>query len=236
MNRMRTVTLAAVVAGLGLAQQGCAANTAAPQDQAAQAPAAAPSAVTGSGASGAAASKTPAATKPGTKPATKPKGAPVLTGKRQFHLLPVGNEATLAVGAGNRVGLSDDFGDRALFVPMPTAPGSSKVLIKTGTLRKGGEAYCLEVTANGSRPLSVMATACDTRRVNQIFTFEPAGRTEGKTTYGIRTGGGIYFKLDPQGELDPKGAGLVAQELGDGPLDTTFILVDKGASTLPDMS
>jgi hypothetical protein len=150
-----------------------------------------------------------------------------------MFILPVGNESTLAVGDSGRVGLSDDFGDPALFVITPITPGGTTYWIRTGRLRVGGEASCLAVQPNGSKPARVGTVACDASDAAQLFTFRDAGdNDEGKPTYTIRNGSRRYFVVDLLGELDPGGGGLVAQDRSSPP-DSTFLLVDQGAAQLP---
>jgi hypothetical protein len=230
-RRLRTLAVTAAIAGVALAQQGCA-NSA--TEYGPGAPAAATNSTTTPGKSTPGKS-TPGRSTPGRSTTdTEGSAAAVFRGERQVFLLPVGSEATLAVGSGGRVGLSDDFGDPALFALTPVAPGSKKFLIQTAKLRKGGEAYCLTVQKNGRKPMSVATTACDTRVAAQIFVFGDAGKNgEGKATYAIGTGASTYFVLDPQGKIDPDGGGLVAQDIGVEKLDTTFILVDQGKAGMP---
>ncbi|RZU49784.1 hypothetical protein EV385_1538 [Krasilnikovia cinnamomea] len=157
----------------------------------------------------------------------------VLAGKRQVFLFVLHKgeevpESVVAVTSSGRVGVTADYGDRALFVPVPTAPSSSEHLIKTGKLTAGGEPYCLRVRGNGSDPLTVVTAACDTRDPAQRFTFAEHGRdNQGRMTYAIRNGD-AYLQWNPTGT-----SGLIAEELGDGNLDTTFVLIDRGAATLP---
>jgi hypothetical protein len=174
-----------------------------------------------------ASSGSPAATKP---PAAAG-GAP-LSGGRQIYVVPLdkGQEVTdsvLAVTSGGRVQVAKDHGDPALFVPTPTSRGGKDYLIKTGKLRQGGEPSCLTVRGNGSKPLTVVTAACDAAAATQLFTFDPHGKDrQGRVTYGIRNRD-AFLQWRRTG-----GYGLIAEELGDSPLETTFVLVDRGSSTV----
>jgi hypothetical protein len=160
----------------------------------------------------------------------------VFLGKRQILVQPVGDESTLAVGDNDQVGPSEDFGDAALFVLTPLEPGGSEYWIRTAKLRVGGEALCLALEVNDGTPRRVFATACDAGDHAQSFRFGEAGdNSEGEPTYTIRNGTGTYLTMDLRGELDPGGNGLVAQPVGDGQPDSTFLLVDRGKAALPSL-
>ncbi|GAB1693971.1 hypothetical protein [Krasilnikovia sp. M28-CT-15] len=182
--------------------------------------------------SGATSPTSPTSTPPTSRQPSKQDPA-VLSGKRQVFLFVLHKgeevpESVVAVTASGRVGITADYGDRALFVPVPIAPGSSDHLIKTGKLTAGGEPYCLRVRNNGSNPLTVVTAACDVRDAAQRFVFDERGRdNQQRMTYGVRNGD-AYLQWNPTGT-----SGLIAEELGDGPLDTTFVLIDRGAATLP---
>jgi hypothetical protein len=167
----------------------------------------------------------------GIGPAPAPAGA--LDGKRQVVFLPRldDNElpdSVLAVTAGGRVQVTDDNLDRALFVPVPKGRGAKERLIKTGTLRTGGEPYCLQVRSNGAGPLTVVTAACDAAEPAQLFTFEAAGEDdEGRTAYAVRNRDAV-LQWHPLDDF-----GLVAEEPGGSGLQTTFTLQDQGAAALP---
>jgi hypothetical protein len=162
-----------------------------------------------------------------------PAPAGALDGKRQVVFLPRldDNElpdSVLAVTAGGRVQVTDDNLDRALFVPVPKGGGAKERLIKTATLRTGGKPYCLQVRSNGADPLTVVTAACDAGEPAQLFTFDAVGKDdEGRTTYAVRNRD-AFLQWHPLG-----GFGLVAEELGDSDLQTTFTLQDQGAAALP---
>jgi hypothetical protein len=181
-------------------------------------------------------STSPTPPRTSTEPPPKGDANPVLGGDRQVFLLPMGSEATLGVGTGGRVGLSAGFGDEALFVVTPVSPDSTTYLIKTAKLREGGEASCLAVRTNGAKPMSVVTAACDVGAAAQLFEFVDSGNNaEGNPTFAIRNGERTYFVLDPLGEIDPGGGGLVAQDIGVETLDTAFLLVDQGKASLPNL-
>ena len=162
-----------------------------------------------------------------------PPPAGALDGKRQVFFLPRldDNElpdSVLAVTAAGRIQVTDDYADRALFVPVPKGRGAKERLIKTGALRAGGEPLCLQVSGDGAGPLTVVAAACDAGEPAQLFTFEASGQDdEGRTTYAVRNRD-AFLQWHPMGA-----AGLVAEALGDSQLETTFSLQDQGAAALP---
>ncbi|GAA3906857.1 hypothetical protein [Actinoplanes auranticolor] len=213
---MRKTLPGAVV--LVLALQGCSADGGTPA--ATEAPVA----------SRAAASAQPSASS-GLGSAPAPAGA--LDGKRQVLFLPRldDNElpgSALAVTVAGRVQVIDDYAERALFVPVPKGRGAKERLIKTGTLRAGGEPFCLQLSGTGTEPLTVVTAACDAGEPAQLFTFEPAGEDdEGRSTYAVRNGD-VFLQWHPLG-----GAGLVAEKRGASPMETTFSLQDQGAAALP---
>jgi hypothetical protein len=163
-----------------------------------------------------------------------PAPAGALDGKRQLFLLPRidDNElpdSVLAVTAGGRIQVSDEYADAALFVPVPKSRGAKERLIKTGTLRRAGEPFCLQVSSNGADPLTVVTAACDAGEQAQHFTFEATGRNaEGQPVYSVRNRD-AFLQWHPLG-----GIGLIAEELGDSRLETTFTLQDQGAANLPE--
>jgi hypothetical protein len=163
-----------------------------------------------------------------------PPPAGALDGKRQVFFLPRidDNElpdSVLGVTPGGRIQVTDDYADRALFVPVPKGRGAKERLIKTGTLRGAGEPFCLRVSSNGADPLTVVTAACDAAEPTQHFTFEAVGEDgDGRTTYAVRNGD-AFLQWHPLG-----GIGLIAEELGDSPLETTFTLQDQGAAALSD--
>jgi hypothetical protein len=130
-------------------------------------------------------------------------GHPVLAGERQVAVQHGGR--FLAVDGKGRLGLG---ARRGLFVFSPVGQGQH--LIRTG-------GACLGVKSNGSSPLTVVATVCDAGRPGQRFRVERE-----KSGYAISSQG-AYLQYFPS-------AGLIAQEIGDDPLQTTYTFVDRGPS------
>jgi hypothetical protein len=165
--------------------------------------------------------------------APKPAPAGFLDGKRQVFFLPRLNEtelpdAVLAVTDDGRLQVTDDYTDRALFVPVPRDRGAPERLIKTGALRGGGEPLCLQVRGSGADPLTVVAAACDADEPTQLFTFVASGKDDdGRTTYAVRNRT-TFLQWHPLGAT-----GLVAEAVGDAGIATTFSLLDQGAAALP---
>jgi hypothetical protein len=205
----RSACLLAVAAVLALAQHGCAAGGA---------PTSTPASAAGSA--------------PEPTSSASPSSTPddPLSGRRQVNLVPLdkGKEvpgSVLAVTQSGRVQVTPGRGDSALFVPVRTGDG---YLIKVGTPRRGGEASCLKVRSNGENPLTVVASACDAGDDTQLFTFDDNGKDgQGRAAYGIRNRD-AFLQWRRTG-----GHGLIVEELGDSPLETTFVLVDRGPSTVP---
>jgi hypothetical protein len=219
MSMRRTLLGAAV---LVLALQGCSADDATSAPSPATTPAV-PDAPAGARSAEASATS-------GFGGAPPPAGA--LDGKRQIFLLPRLDgvelpDSVLGVTSSGRVQLIDDYADRALFVPVPQRGGSER-LIKTATLRTGGEPLCLQVRRNGDDPLIVVTAACDAGEPTQLFTFDVAGKDdEGRITYAIRNRD-AFLHWHPLDDF-----GLVAEQVGDSSLATTFTLQDQGAAALP---
>jgi hypothetical protein len=143
-----------------------------------------------------------------------------LSGGRQVNIVPLdkGNEvpgSMLAVTQGGRVQVTPDRGESALFA-LSKAGGA--YLIRTTK-----EASCFKVRSNGANPLTVVVATCDAGDATQLFTFDDNGKDgRGRTAYGIRNRD-AFLQWRRTG-----GYGLIAEELGDSPLETTFVLVDRG--------
>lgn len=167
---------------------------------------------------------TTAPNKPTTEPApirstsTKPPAAEgVLSGKRQVVIKPVPSfESVLALDAKGRLGLTDGESDRSLFV---FTPDGQQFLIKTAKTDASGEPSCLSVQTNGSSSLTVVAAACDASAAAQKFEVTARGKA-----YAISNRSAFLQVVE---------SGLIAEELGDAPLRTTFDLVDNGEASLP---
>jgi hypothetical protein len=122
-----------------------------------------------------------------------------------------------------RLSLTDGEAEHGLFV---LTPSGDKYLIKTAKAGAGGEPSCLGVKNNGSASLTVEAAACDAGRAGQLFTItrQQARTEDGSPTYAI-SNRSAFLQVFP--------SGLIAEELGDAPLKTTFAFVDNGPATLP---
>ena len=132
----------------------------------------------------------------------------MLSGDRQVFLFVLDNGAEVpdsvpAVTSSGRLDITADYGDRALLVPVPKSPGSKQFLVKTGKLRSGGEALCLQVQSNGSDPLTLVTKACDAGQKDQSFSFDENGRdNQDRMTYLISVDG-LYMRYDPDGTPGP---------------------------------
>jgi hypothetical protein len=171
-------------------------------------------------------------TSTGTKPGGGKKSTtgkvkdPILAGKRQIVIKPIPSfESIVVVDPSGRLSLTDGEAEHGLFVLAPTG---DKYLIKTAKAGTGGEPSCLGVKNNGSNPLTVVAAACDAGRAGQQFTItRQQGKDNGDPTYAI-SNQGAFLQVFPK-------TGLIAEELGDSPLKTTYAFVDNGPSTLPSL-
>ncbi|MCA2215128.1 hypothetical protein [Jidongwangia harbinensis] len=156
-----------------------------------------------------------------------------LSGDRQLfiYLLYKGEEvpeSVLAVTKEQRVEVTADYGDRALFVPDRDGSEGDEFLIRTGKIRSGGESDCWSVEADDGGPGEVVTAACDFGDQRQRITIEEAGKdNQDRMTYSMRNGD-RYLTYDPQGQ-----DGFAAQNIGDDNPDTTFVFIDRGESTIP---
>jgi hypothetical protein len=202
-----TAFVAVLAAGLVLTQQACTPLERKPADAVAfKPPTSAP----------------PSASAPATAPDAT--GDPILAGKRQIVIKPNPSfEEIVAVDEKGRLGLTDGEAPKGLFVLTPVG---DKFQIKTATVEAGGEPSCMGIKSDGSRSLTVAAAPCDTGRAGQLFTItkQKATDSEGLPTYAI-SNDSAFLQVFP--------SGLIAEELGDAPLKTTYSFVDNGPSTLP---
>lgn len=142
---------------------------------------------------------------------------------RQLVIRPArSTESIVVLDDRGRLGLTDGEAEHGMFVL--TRVGD-RYLIKTAKPGAGGEPSCLGVRNNGRGPLTVEAAACDTGRAGQLFTItrQPAGGRGGDPTYAIS---------NRDAYLQVSGSGLIAEELGDAPLRTTYAFVDNGPAVL----
>ncbi|BBH64387.1 hypothetical protein ACTI_10720 [Actinoplanes sp. OR16] len=159
-----------------------------------------------------------------TAPAEEPAGpgtAPGLNRQVAFATVESGGDRVLTVGSDGIVKLGE-YDDRALFVAVPSGGG---FLLKTGTLRAGGEAYCLQVhSPGGSNPLQLKIQACDAAEKDQVFTFpEPPADSPGR----LIEVAGLFALAGPEGDK------VIVQESGEGDFMTNFSVVDKGKAAIP---
>jgi hypothetical protein len=216
-----TVLLGALAAGLVLTQQACTSF-----DRESDAPVAFTAPTTTS--TQATGTKTSSGTKTtgGTKTSTAGKKTavnPILAGKRQIVIKPVqSSESIVVVDARGRLSLTDGEAELGMFVLTPVG---DKYLIKTAKAGASGEPSCMGVKNNGSASLTVVAAACDTRRGGQLFTI---ARQQAKTSNGDPT----YAISNQSAFLQVFPSGLIAEELGDAPLKTTYAFVDNGPAAL----
>lgn len=236
------VLAAALGAGIALAQPD--GTTPAPVTPAsvpaspAPSPSAVPSAVPSASPSGSPSSAPSGRTPPSSRPpsSSPPSSGGVLSGSRQLFVFVLDKgvevpESVLAVTSDGRLNVTSDYGDRALLVPVPTAPGSKKYLLKTGKLRSGGEASCFQAQDNGSDPFTLVTEACDASEKDQLFSITEAGRdNQDRMTYEMSVRG-LHLFYSPQGEFGEFGLILRNVELADE--RTTFVLIDRGKATLP---
>jgi hypothetical protein len=146
-----------------------------------------------------------------------------LTGLRRVIILPVPSfESILGIDENNNLEVMDADSSSGLFVFTPVG---DKYLIQTANAGSGDEPDCMRVKANGSSALRVGPTACDAGKANQLFTVTPDKKDgKGNQTYAISNRSAFLQVFDE---------GLIAEELGDAPLATTFRLVDRGKANLP---
>jgi hypothetical protein len=145
----------------------------------------------------------------------------ILNGTRNVVIVPVPSfESIAALDDMMRLNLTDGDPKYGLFVFTPV---NGKYLIRTSEADNSGEAPCLRVRPNGSEPLTVVAAPCDTSDPLQLFTVTLDKAK--KSTYAI-SNQSAFLQVTSDGEL-------IAEELGDAPLLTTFKLIDNGKAALP---
>ncbi len=208
----RTAVLGVLAAGLALTQHAC--STATPAEETTSAP---PPAVTPAPTTSAAPS--PAESQPGGSQED------ILSGERQVVLKPVPSfESVLAVDDKGRLTLTDGPGVFSLFVLTKVG---DRHQIRTATDDGTGERPCMGIKSNGSEPLTVVAAVCDAGAAGQLFRITREDReVDGLPTYAIAGEGGTFLQVSEQ-------EGLIAEELGDSGLRTTFSFVDNGPTPPP---
>jgi hypothetical protein len=139
---------------------------------------------------------------------------PILAGRRKIVIKPIPSfEEIVAVDTKGRLTLTDGEAEHGLFVLTPVG---DKYQIKTAQ----PEPSCLGIKTNGSKALTVVAAACDPGRAGQLFTLSRQKDQNGDPTYAISSQNAFLQVFER--------SGLIAEELGDAPLKTTFALVDNG--------
>jgi hypothetical protein len=158
-----------------------------------------------------------------------------LSGERQLFIFTLFKgeevpESVVAVTKEQQVEITLDYGERALFVPVRAAPEGDEYVIKTGRIRSGGEAFCWVVQGDGTAPGKVVIDACDLGDPRQMITIKEAGKdNQDRMTYTLRNGD-RYLTYDPLGE-----DGFAAQDLGGKDPESTYVFIDRGESTIPEL-
>jgi hypothetical protein len=170
---------------------------------------------------------TPSAAPPSTAaPSSSSPGVsdPVLSGKREVTIVRVqASESGVSLDNSALVEADDDSG-RQLFVPTPL--GGDKYLIKAYGKRDNhpasDEPACWqELNRGGAQALTVEGAVCDANNPRQRFTIT----AKGEGAYAISRES-AFLQFSPS-------RGLILEELGDGPLLSTFRFVDNGPARRP---
>ncbi|MCZ7422244.1 MULTISPECIES: hypothetical protein [unclassified Micromonospora] len=145
----------------------------------------------------------------------------VLSGTRQITITRVdGFEAGLSLTDDGRLAEVDDDSGRQLFVPTPL--GGRSFLIRSYRGAGGGsgtgDPVCWQVrNPGGGRPLLVEGAACREDEPRQQFTITAADADEGF----LISNNSAYLRTS-------RDAGLILEELGDGPPTSSFRFNDNG--------
>ena len=144
---------------------------------------------------------------------------PILAGKRQVVIKPIPTfESIVAIDGKGRLDLTDGEAKFGLFV---LSPVGKKWQIKTAKPGDGKKAACIGIRNNGSNPLTAVAATCDPERAGQLFDITKLkAKDNGRPTYAI-SNRGAFLQYFPR-------TGLIAEELGDADLETTYSFVDNG--------
>jgi len=141
----------------------------------------------------------------------------VLSGTRQVVIVPVPSfESVLAIDSDGRLGVTDAEADLFVFTPV----GRRFQIGTAGIAANTGEPACLQIKSNGSQSLTVVGALCDASDDRQLFDVAADGKN-----YSI-SNSSAFLQVDGDGLL-------IAEELGDGGLDTSFTLVDNGKVSPP---
>ena len=144
---------------------------------------------------------------------------PILQGKRQVVIKPIPSfESIVGIDGKGRLNLIDGEAAYGLFV---LSPVGEKFQIKTAKPGDGKKAACIGIKNNGSNPLTAVAATCDAKRAGQLFDItKQKAKDNGRPTYAI-SNRGAFLQYFPR-------TGLIAEELGDAELLTTYSFVDNG--------
>lgn len=144
---------------------------------------------------------------------------PILAGRRQVVIKPIPSfESIVGIDSKGRLNLTDGEPAYGLFV---LSPVGAKYQIKTAKAGDGKKAACIGIRNNGSNPLTAVATTCDSKRAGQLFDITRlTAQDNGRPTYAI-SNRGAFLQYFPR-------TGLIAEELGDAELTTTYSFVDNG--------
>jgi len=136
----------------------------------------------------------------------------VLSGTRAVVIVPVPSfESVLAIGTDGRLGLTDAEADFFVFTPV-----GRRFQIRTdGIAANTGEPACLRIKSNGTQSLTVVGAVCKSSDERQLFDVAADGKNY------VISNASAFLQVDGDGLL-------IAQELGDAPLETSFKLVDNG--------
>jgi hypothetical protein len=141
----------------------------------------------------------------------------VLSGTRAVVIVPVPSfESVLAIDSGGRLGVTDAEADLFVFTPV-----GRRFQIRTdGIAANTGEPACLRIKSNGSQSLTVVGALCNASDDRQLFDVAADGKNY------VISNSSAFLQVDGDGFL-------IAQELGDASLETSFKLVDNGKANAP---
>ena len=149
-----------------------------------------------------------------TKPSTS-RG--VLSGARQVVIVPVPSfESVLAIDSAGRLGVTDAESDLFVFTPI----GRRFQIRTSGIAANTGEPACLRIKSNGSQSLTVVGAVCNASDDRQLFDVAADGKNY------VISNSSAFLQVDSDGFL-------IAEELGDASLETSFKLVDNGKANAP---
>lgn len=142
------------------------------------------------------------------------------SGTRNVVLLPVASEGILGIDRDLQATYVEEQGKRHQFVLVRSG---ERYLIKTASIRRGGEPLCLTLGSD-----AVEVTACDASEQHQIFSFRPGPPSNDKPTWTIRTTRHRYLVQNDLGAFESVWIGE-----GTDDIDTPLLLGDKGPANLP---